>query len=166
MYLLEYLGGSVPNNWYSQGKMGLAAPVLWFRQVVVPEDIDCIYAICLDGFVETENVAHFTDEEARIRWEMLAGRCEPPKGMDMRTAVAFAEAIWLSVLSGDDHEVGDGTEVRDAFRNEAATRLASVRNAGSCAGWKRDGAAGYAEGADYLVEAWAAGAPIETVLMG
>lgn len=166
MEQLMYRCGHVPNYWYSQGRMGLTPPEPHYRQAESPEDIDCVYSILLDGFIETENVAFFSDDDAYARWDMLSGRAIPPADMDIRTAVAFAEAIWMSVLSGDDRAIGDGSETRDAFMLETAKRLSPDQWGGRSTGWEIDGEAGLSAGTDLLVEAWAAGAPIETVLAG
>lgn len=156
---IEYLVGSEPNYIRSFGYPGT-----WYARRELPDDIDTIRHIRLDNLASTENVAALFDYEVEETWEALTEGAPLPEGMGDRTALAFAQAIWLDTFL----KLDDGEALCQAFRKslmmERAKKEYEEGEWEEETGWDAVFKAGKETGADLRVDAWLAGAPFDVVL--
>ena len=162
---IEYLCSDVPNDWYSQGRAGLAALSPRCKRCdIPPEGTEHVYAMRIGGRAQTSNMALFKEEAIRVRWGILVGDTQPPANMNLRAATAFAEAIWLAVLSKEENFIGNGTAMKQALLLEVSKQRSLQTWDGGETGWREYEESGRRAGVDLALEAWIAGSPIEAVL--
>lgn len=139
----------------------------WTEENAFPADPDSIALVKMDGLNMTEQDSDFPEGEAPIRWRLLAGDREMPEGIEVKTAVILAEAIWLDALFVEEPCEFDDVFFRAALAAEAGYDSDGIEaSAEEHSGWDALSENAYERGVDLRIDAWLSGVPIDVVLTG
>lgn len=128
----------------------------------LPEELETLIAIVLDGSRSTETLADFDDEECAIRWSFLAEGRDMPKDMPVSVAVIIAEAIWLNALDPDI----DNRLFIQAVSGKAGLIRSGYSETADNVVWKALKREAFDRGVDLCLDAWLSGVPFDVVIAG